>query len=205
MSDTTTSDTAKTDTATSDTAITDAAQRWRRIAGTFTERVDAVPSAAWLNPTACENWVARDIVQHLVDWVPPFLHVGAKLSLTTGPDVGIDPSGAWRHLNNQIISVLDAPDINMRTFDHPQAGQHPLGQAIERFILGDILIHTWDLARATRQNELLDPDMVAEMLVGLEPLADVLAQSGHYGPRIETTLSADNQTKLLALTGRNPA
>jgi uncharacterized protein (TIGR03086 family) len=199
MSDTTTSDTARTE-----RGSIDAAQRWRRIAGTFTERVDAVPPAAWSNPTPCEHWVARDVVQHLVDWVPPFLNDGAKLGLTTGPDVSVDPSGAWRHLNDQIISVLDATDIDMRTFDHPQAGQHPLGQAIERFVLGDILIHTWDLARATGQNEMLDPDMVAEMLIGLEPLADVLSQSGHYGPRIATTLSADNQTKLLALTGRNP-
>jgi uncharacterized protein (TIGR03086 family) len=198
MSDTTTSDNARTDAATTDTA-----QRWRRIAGTFTERVEAVPPAAWSNPTPCEHWVARDVVQHLVDWVPPFLNDGAKLGLTTGPDVDVDPSGAWRHLNDQITSVLDATDIHMRTFDHPQAGQHPLSQAIERFVLGDILIHTWDLARATGQNEMLDPDMVAEMLIGLEPLADVLAQSGHYGPRI-ATLSADNQTKLLALTGRNP-
>jgi uncharacterized protein (TIGR03086 family) len=203
MSDTSTTDTAKTDTARTDAAMTDAAQRWRRIAGTFTQRVDAVPLGAWLNPTPCENWVACDVVQHLVDWVPPFLKTGAGLELATGPDVAADPSAAWRHLNDQIISVLDAPDIDMRTFDHPQAGQHPLGQAIERFVLGDILIHTWDLARATGQNELLDPDMVAEMLIGLEPRADVLAQSGHYGPRIETTLSADKQTKLLALTGRN--
>ena len=99
MSDTTTSDNARTD-----AAMTDAAQRWRRIAGTFTDRVNAVPLGAWSSPTPCEDWVARDVVQHLVDWVPPFLNDGAKLSLTTGPGVGVDPSGAWRHLNDQITS-----------------------------------------------------------------------------------------------------
>ena len=188
----------------SDITTLDASQRWRRIAGSFTERVDAVPTAAWSNPTPCENWVALDVVKHLVEWVPPFLNTGTGLQLAAGPDVTADPPGAWRHLNDQIIALLDTPDIDTRTFDHPQAGQHPLGQAIERFILGDVLIHTWDLSRATGQDEHLDPDMVNEMLAGLEPIADVLVQSGHYGHRTPTPTTADDQTKLLALTGRNP-
>jgi uncharacterized protein (TIGR03086 family) len=189
---------------TSPDAMSASAARWQHITGAFTERVDGVRAAAWSNPTPCEGWIARDIVKHLVEWVPPFLNTGAGLVLTAGPDVAIDPSGAWRHLNDQIIAVLSAPDIDMRTFDHPQAGQHPLSQAIERFILGDVLIHTWDLARATGQNENLDPDMVNEMLGGMEAIADILVQSGHYGPRTATSATADNQTKLLALTGRNP-
>jgi uncharacterized protein (TIGR03086 family) len=178
--------------------------RWRHIAGAFTARVEGVPIAAWSNPSPCEGWVARDIVKHLVEWVPPFLNTGAGLVLTTGPDIATDPSGAWRHLNDQIIAVLDSPGVDQQIFDHPQAGQHPLDQAIDRFILGDVLIHTWDLARATGQDEHLDADMVNDMLGGMEAIADLLVQSGHYGPRTPTSATADNQTKLLALTGRNP-
>ncbi len=182
--------------------MSETSQRWRRIAGTFTERVNAVPPAAWSNPAPCEGWVARDVVRHLVEWVPPFLRDGANLTITPGLDVVADPAGAWSHLNNQILAVLDASDIATRTFDHPQAGHHPLAQAIDRFILGDLLIHTWDLSRATGQNEHLDDTMVNEMLIGLEPMADMLAQSGHYGPRVLIAAEADPQSKLLALTGR---
>ena len=39
-----------------------------------------------------------------------------------------------------------------RTFSHPQAGDHPLDEAIGMFILGDVLVHTWDLATATGQS-----------------------------------------------------
>ena len=100
------------------------------------------------------------------------------------------------------VAVLDASDIATRAFDHPRAGEHPLAEAIDRFILGDVLIHTWDLSRATGLDEHLDDTMVNEMLIGLEPMADVLVQSGHYGPRVPIAVEADPQSKLLALTGR---
>ncbi len=182
--------------------MSETSQRWRRISGAFTERVNAVPPNAWSNPAPCEGWVARDVVRHLVEWVPPFLGDGANVAITPGPDVDVDPAGAWGHLNNQILDVLDAPDIATRAFDHPQAGQHPLAQAIDRFILGDVFIHTWDLSRATNQDEHLDDTMVNEMLDGMEPIADMLVQSGHYGPRVLISAEADPLSKLLALTGR---
>ncbi len=184
------------------TSGSDTSQRWRRVAGTFTERVNAVPPARWSNPAPCEGWVARDVVRHLVEWVPAFLRDGADLTITPGPDVDVDPAKAWGHLNNQIVAVLDASDIATRAFDHPRAGEHPLAEAIDRFILGDVLIHTWDLSRATGLDEHLDDTMVNEMLIGLEPMADVLVQSGHYGPRVPIAVEADPQSKLLALTGR---
>jgi hypothetical protein len=43
------------------------------------------------------------------------------------------------------------------------AGDHPLDQAIDRFVLGDVLVHTWDLARATGQDETLDAAEVERM------------------------------------------
>lgn len=185
--------------------MTETADRWLRIAGTFTDRVDHVTSTAWSNPSPCEGWTARDIVKHLTDWVPPFLDAGAHLDVGNGPSVEVDPAAAWHHLDRAILAVLDSPDIDDRTFDHPYAGQHRLDEAIDRFILGDVLIHTWDLARATGQAEQLDPSMVTAMLAGLEPIVDVLASSGQYGPRVAVPHDATPQTKLLALTGRRAA
>ena len=92
-----------------------------------------------------------------------------------------------------------------RRFDHPQAGSHTLGDAISQFVLGDVLIHTWDLARATGQDETLDPHAVHEMLSGLEHMDErILVDSGHYAPRVEVPGEAGEQAKLLALTGRAP-
>ena len=41
--------------------------RYRRLAESMTERIEAVPEDAWANPTPCQGWTARDLVAHLVD------------------------------------------------------------------------------------------------------------------------------------------
>jgi hypothetical protein len=66
------------------------------------------------------------------------------------------------------------------------------------------VVHTWDLARATGLDETLDADVVHEMLVGMEPLDEMLRASGHYGARVAVAGDADDQTKLIAFTGRTP-
>jgi uncharacterized protein (TIGR03086 family) len=80
----------------------------------------------------------------------------------------------------------------------------PLGQAIDMIYTGDVFLHRWDLARATGQDETLDPDKCAAMLEGMLPMDEALRQSGQYGPRVHVTDDADVQTKLLAFIGRTP-
>jgi hypothetical protein len=46
--------------------------------------------------------------------------------------------------------------------------------------------------------------MVHELLVAMEPLDDILRASGQYGPRVEVSAGADEQTRLIAFTGRRP-
>jgi uncharacterized protein (TIGR03086 family) len=77
-------------------------------------------------------------------------------------------------------------------------------RAIDMIVAGDIFIHNWDLARATGQDEWLDPDMVHAMLEGMQGIDEMLRSSGHYGPRVEVPADADEQTKLIAFTGRTP-
>lgn len=184
--------------------MSDVATAWRRVAAAFTHRVDAVAPAAWGNSAPCDGWVARDIVRHLTEWVPPFLAAGAAIETQPGPSVDDDPAAAWRHLCAVIESILEAPDVSARRFEHPRAGSHALDDAIAQFILGDVLIHTWDLARATHQDETLEPELVTTMLAAMEPMEDALAASGHYGRPVPVPDDADDQTKLIALLGRQP-
>ena len=178
------------------------ADRYRKVAGTFTSTVQQVPPGKWDDPSPCEGWVARDIVRHLVEWVPPFLGHGADVDLPELPSVDDDPARAWDQLSRALQTLLDDPAVSTKSFHNEHTGTLPLDDAIDRFILGDILIHTWDLARATGQDDTLDANEVARMLVGIEPMGDVLEQSGHYGPRLPVRDDADDQTKLLAYLGR---
>jgi uncharacterized protein (TIGR03086 family) len=70
--------------------------------------------------------------------------------------------------------------------------------------LPDVLVHTWDLARATGQDETLEPSEVAGMLTGMEPMDAAIRGSGQFGPRVPVPDDADVQTKLIAFTGRQP-
>lgn len=178
--------------------------RFRKVAGGFTAVAKGVADDGWGAPSPCEGWTAHDVVRHLVGWVPPFLHAGAGIELPEGPPVDDDPVGAWAALREGIQAVLDDAALASHPFEHPQAGSHPLEEAIARFVLGDVLVHTWDLARATGQEAELDPDEAAAMLAGIQPVTDALVASGHYGPPVAVPPDADAQTRLLALTGRQP-
>jgi uncharacterized protein (TIGR03086 family) len=179
------------------------ADRFTRVAGGFSERVAAVPPDAWDNPAPCEGWVARDVVRHLVEWMPALFFDGPGLERPHLPSVDDDPVAAWEGLRAGLQAALDDPAVAGVEFDTPP-GRVTVAQAIDQFATNDILVHTWDLARATGLDETLDATEVGRMLAGVEPYDEAMRQSGHYGPRVQVPDDADEQTRLIAFTGRRP-
>jgi uncharacterized protein (TIGR03086 family) len=180
------------------------AEEHRSIAGTFTDRVRGVPADAWDNQSPVAEWKARDVVRHLVEWFPPFLESGAGIKLPLGPSVDEDPVAAWIEHADAVQQVLDDPATEHRTFAHRHIPEMPLGPAISRFYTADVFMHTWDLARATGQDERLDEDRCRELYEAMLPLDDVLRASGQYGPKVAVADNADYQTKMLGFIGRTP-
>jgi hypothetical protein len=73
------------------------------------------------------------------------------------------------------------------------------------FRVGDMLLHTWDLARAIRVDETLDPSLVEFVWQSLAPIADGLAASGAFGAGAsDASADASLQDRLLDLSGRRP-
>lgn len=179
-------------------------ERFRRIAGSFADVLDAVPADRWDAPSPCEGWVARDVVAHLVDWVPAVIG-RSGLDLGGGPDPVDDPAGAWAHLADALQGALDEPEVAARTFDAGPPGTLSIGQAIDMLVTGDVLVHTWDVAAAAGIDVRLDPVVTGQMLAGMEPMDELLRSSGHYGPKVTLAEDASDQDRLLAFTGRDPA
>jgi uncharacterized protein (TIGR03086 family) len=165
------------------------ADRYRTVAADFTTTVRAVPDDAWSSPAPCEGWVARDVVRHLVTWVPGFLESRGTTGIPTG-DADADPVGAWLAVDAALQALLDTGDAE-------------LADAIGQFVLPDVLVHTWDLARATGLDETLDAAECQTLFEGMEPM-DAAIRGEHFGPRVPVPDDADVQTKLLAFTGRTP-
>ena len=179
------------------------AERYRKVSAQFTARVKGVPDGAWDSPAPPEGWVARDVVRHLVEWVSGFFEWKAGISLPKPATVDTDPVGAWTAFSDAVQAMLDDPVVSAREFDGPM-GRQSVERTVDMIVTSDVLLHTWDLARATGQDETLDPEEVHRMLEGMEPMDELLRHSGHYGPRVTVPDAADEQTKLIAFIGRRP-
>lgn len=178
------------------------AEAHRRTAAEFSATVEGVAPGAWDAPSPVDGWVARDVVRHLVTWLPGFLEGAAGIELPAGPSVDDDPVAAWRTHCESVQALLDDPEVAERVHDLPHIGPMSLGAAIDMIYTPDVFLHRWDLARATGQDDTLDSERCAAMLEGMLPMDEVLRQSGQYGPRVEVPEDADVQTQLLAFIGR---
>ena len=178
------------------------AERHREIGRVFTDRVRGTRS--WDAPSPVAGWTARDVVRHLVEWLPSFLAGGSSVRLPAVPSVDDDPIGAWQAHVDAVQALLDDPATAELTLSNRHIGQLPLDRAIDQFYTSDVFMHTWDLARATGQDDRLDPEFCALLLAGMEPMEAVIRSSGQYGPKVPVKDDADTQTKLLAFIGRDP-
>jgi uncharacterized protein (TIGR03086 family) len=179
------------------------AERHRQVGQLFTERVGG--TRFWDAPSPVSGWVARDIVRHLIEWLPGFLSAGAAVELPSGPPVDDDPAAAWQVHCAAVQTALDDPATADRVLANPHVGALPLDRAIDQFYTSDVFMHTWDLARATGQDDRLDPGFCAHLLAGMEQMEEAMRSSGHYGARVEVPDDADPQTRLLGFIGRDPS
>ena len=177
--------------------------RFRRIAADFTRIVEAVPAARWDDPAPVEGWRARAVVGHLVEWFPGLFLDSWDVPRPALPSVEDDPAGAWAGLRDVVQAALDDPTV-ADAVREIRPGSMTFAAAVDRLGTSDVLMHQWDLARATGGDERLDPDEVHALLVGMEPMDEILRQSGQYGPRVEVPADADEQTRLIAFIGRQP-
>jgi uncharacterized protein (TIGR03086 family) len=183
--------------------MSETAERYRKVAGQFTQRVQQVPDGAWDNVAPCQGWVARDVVRHLVEWMPAFLLGNWGIEKPVIASADDDPAGAWLVVDRAIQAGLDDPLVAAHESDSP-AGRMSFEQAIAMFCVPDVLVHTWDLARATGLDEHLDDDEVRGLADQMEPMDEAMRQSGQFGPRVPVPDDADEQTRLIAFTGRQP-
>ncbi|MDT7706808.1 MAG: hypothetical protein QOG20_2415 [Pseudonocardiales bacterium] len=182
-------------------AVSEPSRRHREVAGAFGERV--LGTADWDAPAPVAGWRARDVVGHLTEWFPAFLAAGTGIELPR--PAGADPVTAWTAHADAVQALLDDPASTQRVLRNPHLGEVPLLEAVDRFYTSDVFMHTWDLARATGQDDRLDPEFCAGLLAGMEPMEQVIRSSGQYGPRVPVPPGADPQTRLLGFIGRDPS
>ncbi len=180
--------------------MSDIADRYRRLAAAFTEKVAAVPPDRWAEQSPCEDWTALDVVRHVVETQGLFLGFVGR-DMPDLPPVDERPLDAWQAAGDVVQGDLDDPDRADEAFDG-YFGRTTFAESIDRFVCLDLVIHAWDLARATGIDERLDPEEVRRQLEMTRTFGEVLRSSGVCGPELEPPPGADEQTRLLAFLGR---
>jgi uncharacterized protein (TIGR03086 family) len=188
--------------------VTSIADRYRARADAFERKVAAVRPHQWTNQSPCAEWNARDVVNHIVD-----MH-GVMLSplgrgLAPAPSVAEDPLGAFVAARADVTAVLVDPDLAGTEFNARFVGPITVEQHIDQVVSADLVIHGWDLARATGQDDVIHPVDVERawqdwersvQTVGLE----ILRMPGVYGPEVKVSGEAPSQDRLLGQLGRSP-
>jgi uncharacterized protein (TIGR03086 family) len=182
----------------------------RRAGADFERRLAAVSPDQMRQPTPCEEWTVRDLINHVVAesiMSVELLHgatadeVAGKLEQHVLAD---DATVAFAKAASDERTAFADPDAMERVVHHPAMDM--LGTQLLGFRIGGLTLHTWDLARATDGDETLDSDLVEAVWAQLSPMAPFIAQTGVFGagPSGEVGPNAPLQHRLLDLTGRRP-
>ena len=165
----------------------------------FDARVQATTPDAWANPSPCPEWTARDVVVHVAN---NLLGVGAGLRSEEPTSVGADDDivTAWNGARDQFVSTVATADLSQNV--NGPFGPMPAEQLIGRFVSTDVLVHSWDLARATGGDERLDENTVAAAYSGLKPMDSMIRRPGVFGDKVVAPADADLQTEFLSFLGR---
>jgi len=180
--------------------MSEIADRYRRLSEAFAAKVAAVPADRWDNPSPCDEWTARDVVRHVVETQGTFLgFVGRELGDI--PSVDDDPVAAWDAARAIVQADLDDPERAGAEYEGFR-GPTRWDEGVDGFLNFDLVVHGWDLARATGVDETIDPHDAQRILDRASGLGDMMRKSGAIGPEVEAPPDADVQTRMLAFLGR---
>ncbi len=159
-------------------------------------RFSAAVAAAgekWDRPSPCESWDARDVVEHVIGFHDVLLlrPLGCKPERPRD-----DPERRWALTVEALDPALRREDF----FQHVADGQRLLPK-----LTRDVLVHTWDLARAVGADDRLDSDWCAMIFERLPADLDALTRSRMFAAPVAIEDGAGIQSQLLARLGRDPS
>ncbi|MEU5878314.1 TIGR03086 family metal-binding protein [Spirillospora sp. NPDC047279] len=193
--------------------MSEIADRYRRRADAFEAKVAAVRPGQWEDPSPCEKWTARDVVRHIIDMHAVMLRPHGR-TLTPAPSVDDDPVAALRAARADVEALLADPALAAFEGTSP-AGTMTTEQHIDQVVSADLPLHGWDLARATGQDDTIDPLDVEPFWQGMTSLPPEVIESfrtpgAHgpgvevFGPEVKVPADAPLQDRLLGFIGRDP-
>lgn len=161
-------------------------------------------------PTPCQEYDVRRLLHHLLYWGPS-LEGAARGSVVAPP---ADPEPELELTGDDWVgSVTGQVDRLATAWSDPAAweGTTQLGgppslpaAIVGGMVLTELVVHGWDLARATGQPPQWDDRVLAFVHREVAGTAEQGRQLGVYGPLVRVPGTAPVLDQLLGLTGRDP-
>jgi uncharacterized protein (TIGR03086 family) len=161
----------------------------------FGEAVHAA-DGQWDRCSPCDSWDARGVLEHVIGFHDVLLLRPLGLKPHRPPD---DPQLRWQLTYDSLTEAFRPGRVT-------QLDAYRLIPNLTR----DVLVHTWDLARAVGADDRLDPQWCELFYAGISADPQEFSTSGVSGmfkaPVLVSSGSneIDAQAKLLARLGRDP-
>ncbi|WP_336206709.1 TIGR03086 family metal-binding protein [Nonomuraea sp. LPB2021202275-12-8] len=181
-----------------------------RAAAPLLETVHGVKPDQLGAPTPCAEYDVRKLINHLLFWGPSLEGAARKESVPppAGADTELDLTGDdWAaameaHMERLVAAWSRAAAWEGTTF---MGGQMELpASLVGGMVVGELVVHGWDLARSTGQVAEWDDDLVAYLHAEVEKSAELGRQMGVYGPAVAVPATASILDRALGLVGREP-
>jgi len=158
-------------------------------------------------PTPCRDWDVRLLLNHIIGGNQMFADVARGATVVASGEMDDhtrpDPGTNYLASAESVIAAWSEPGVMDRRCRMP-FGDIPASAAVSIHFL-DLVVHGWDLARATGQDTAIDADLAAEALdISHDLLSPELRQSGAFGPEIPASAEDPLHERLVAFMGRRP-
>ena len=161
-------------------------------------------------PTPCTEFDVRGLVNHLLFWGPSLNAAGRKQPVPppAESEADVDLAGdAWaadlEALLRDRVRAWGEPSAweGTTTLGGPQEMPAPM---VGGLVLGETVVHTWDLAKATGQAPTWDTDVLEHLHAELLETVQLGREMGVYGPEVPVPADAPLIDRIVGLTGRRP-
>lgn len=170
----------------------------RALASTAAVVRDLTPQQAGL-PTPCGDWDVRSLSRHLF-LVAEALRLAGRGEPVPGEHWTATPAGSFDEAAADAWKAPEAWERPVRMGDMPM----PAGTAAA-MLVSDVVIHGWDLARATGRPFRVDDDVAAATLEFVTAMGEQGRTMGAFGPAVHVPDGAPVLDRALALSGRDPS
>lgn len=156
-------------------------------------------------PTPCAEYDVQGLIDHMLRWGPSLIRASRQPAAEAPPADNSPPGGgALERQIGELVAAWSVPDAWQGVTS--MGGPHEMpARMIGAMATGEVVVHGWDLARATGQRISWDGTLIEFLYDEVAKTAELGREMQAYGEEFPVPPTAPTLDRMLGLTGRDPA